>query len=172
MAKEDPTNEEFVVPAKLKQLYEKKDYGRYGNDKGELVVNFITNNDITGGNSGSPVINGRGELIGLAFDGNWEAMTGDLVFDSDYKRSINMDSRYLLFIIEKYAGADNLIKEMTIVDNGNPGSEDTTVKAQTPQGELLNAAVEEANKKLQNGNTDFKIEKKKGKAKVKLQVKD
>jgi hypothetical protein len=172
MAKEDPTNEEFVVPAKLKSLYQNKDYGRYANEKGELVVNFITNNDITGGNSGSPVINGRGELIGLAFDGNWEAMTGDLVFDSDYKRCINMDSRYLLFMIEKFAGADNLIKEMTIVDNGNPGATDVQAKAETVQGELLNAVVEEANQKLRSGNTDFKIEKKKGKAKVSVKVKD
>lgn len=172
MAKEDSTNEEFIVPDKLQQLYRAKDYGRYANKDGELVVNFITNNDITGGNSGSPVINGRGELIGLAFDGNWEAMTGDLVFDSDYKRCINVDARYVLFIIDKYAGADNLIKEMTIVDNGNPGSEDTPAKAETVQGELLNAAVDEATEKLRSGDTDFKIQKKKGDAKVKLQVKD
>ena len=174
MAKEDPTNEEFVIPAKLKQLYEKKDYGRYANEDGELVVNFITNNDITGGNSGSPVINGKGELIGLAFDGNWEAMTGDLVYDSDYKRCINVDARYVLFIIEKYAGADNLIKEMTIVDNGNPGPVEAEIQAaaKTPQAELLESVVTEANEKLRSGDTDFKIEKKKGDAKVKLQVKD
>ncbi|WP_246000375.1 S46 family peptidase [Pontibacter diazotrophicus] len=173
MAKEDPNNEEFVVPAKLKQLYQAKDYGRYANSKGELVTDFITDNDITGGNSGSPVINGRGELIGLAFDGNWEAMTGDLVYDPDYKRCINMDSRYLLFLIDKYAGATNLINEMTIVDNENPGAGDAaTAEAKTPQGELLQATIEEANQKLRNGNTDFKIQKKNGKAKVKLQVKD
>lgn len=114
MSKEDPNNEEFVVPAKLKQLYQAKDYGRYANSKGELVTDFITNNDITGGNSGSPVINGKGELIGLAFDGNWEAMTGDLVYDPDYKRCINMDSRYLLFLIDKFAGAQNLDRKSVV----------------------------------------------------------
>jgi hypothetical protein len=173
MAKEDSTNEEFVVPARLKQLYEAKDYGQYANAKGELVVNFITDNDITGGNSGSPVINGKGELIGLAFDGNWEAMTGDLVYDSDYKRCINVDSRYLLFLIDKYAGATNLVNEMTIVNTPSPGAGDAaTAEAVTPQGELLEATVQEANERLRAGKTEFKIEKKKGKARVKLQVKD
>ncbi|WP_235861232.1 S46 family peptidase [Pontibacter flavimaris] len=176
MAKEDPSNEEFIIPAKLKQLYEAKDYGRYANSKGELVVNFITDNDITGGNSGSPVINGKGELIGLAFDGNWEAMTGDLVYDPDYKRCINVDSRYVLFLIEKYAGATNLINEMTIVDGENPGpSEAATAKAEeaaTPQAELLKSVVEEARQNLKQGKTEFKVDKKQGKARVKLQVKD
>lgn len=175
MAKEDPTNPEFVVPAKLKQLYQAKDYGRYANKKGELVTDFITDNDITGGNSGSPVINGRGELMGLAFDGNWEAMTGDLVYDPEYKRCINVDIRYVLFIIDKYAGATNLIQEMTLVDNGNPGAGDAAqaeAKAETPQGQLLNATMKEANEQLRNGKTDFKIEKKQGDVKVKLQVKD
>ncbi|WP_237144320.1 S46 family peptidase [Pontibacter pamirensis] len=175
MAKEDPNNEEFVVPAKLKQLYQAKDYGRYANSKGELVTDFITDNDITGGNSGSPVINGRGELIGLAFDGNWEAMTGDLVYDPAYKRTINMDSRYLLFLIDKFAGAQNLINEMTIVDSNSPGAGDAAqakADATTPQGELLQATMEEANEKLRAGDTDFKIQKKNGKAKVKLQVTD
>jgi len=174
MAKEDPNNEEFVVPAKLSQLYQAKDYGRYANDKGELVVAFITDNDITGGNSGSPVINGRGELTGLAFDGNWEAMTGDLVYDPQYKRCINMDSRYLLFIIDKFAGANNLIQEMTLVNSDSPGAGDAAkaVVPQTPQAELLEATVQEANEKLRAGKTEFKIEKKKGNAKVKLQVRD
>jgi hypothetical protein len=173
MAKEDPTNEEFEVPARLKQLYEAKDYGRYANSKGEMVVNFITDNDITGGNSGSPVINGRGELTGLAFDGNWEAMTGDLVYDADYKRCINVDARYVLFIIDKYAGANNLISEMTIVDTKSPGAGDAAkAEATTPQAELLNATMTEAQEKLRAGKTEFKIEKKKGDAKVKLQVKD
>ncbi|RAU82644.1 serine protease [Pontibacter arcticus] len=176
MAKEDPNNEEFEVPAKLKELYNKKDYGRYANSKGEMVVNFITDNDITGGNSGSPVINGRGELTGLAFDGNWEAMTGDLVYDADYKRCINMDSRYLLFIIEKYAGANNLISEMTIVDKPSPGPADaasaSVSKGNTPQAELLDAVMTEAKQNLNNGKDEFKIEKKKGDVKVKLQIKD
>lgn len=115
MAKEDPTNEEFIIPAKLKELYEKKDYGRYGQD-GTLWINFISNNDITGGNSGSPVINGKGQLIGCAFDGNWEAMSGDIAFERDFQRTISCDIRYILFIIDKYAGATHLIDEMTIVE--------------------------------------------------------
>lgn len=113
MAKEDPNNPEFIVPSKLKELYEKKDYGRYGKD-GELWVNFITNNDITGGNSGSPVMNSKGELIGCAFDGNWEAMSGDISFEEDFQRTICVDIRYILFVIDKYAGATHLIEEMTI----------------------------------------------------------
>jgi hypothetical protein len=113
--KEDPTSTEFIVPAKLKELYNKKDFGDYVNDKGELVACFITNNDITGGNSGSPVINGEGHLIGLAFDGNSEAMSGDIDFEENLQRCINLDVRYMLFIIDKYAGAKNLIDEMTIV---------------------------------------------------------
>jgi hypothetical protein len=115
MEKEDPTNDEFIVPARLKELYEKKDFGRYGTDDGRLVVGFLTTNDITGGNSGSPVINAKGELIGLAFDGNWEAMSGDIAFEPELQRTICVDSRYVLFIIDKYAGATNLIDELTIV---------------------------------------------------------
>ena len=114
MAKEDPTNEEFVVPAKLKELYLKKDFGRYGTN-GDLVTCFLTNNDITGGNSGSPVMNGDGDLIGIAFDGNWEAMSGNITFEPELQRTICVDIRYVLFIIDKYAGAKNLIDEMTIV---------------------------------------------------------
>lgn len=114
MEKEDPENPEFVVPAKLKELYNTKDYGPYG-DKGVMPVNFITNNDITGGNSGSPVINGKGQLIGTAFDGNWEAMSGDIAFEPELQRTICLDVRYTLFIIDKFAGAKRLIDEMTIV---------------------------------------------------------
>ena len=114
MQKEDPSTFEFIVPAKLKELYETQDYGQYGED-GVMKVCFLTNHDITGGNSGSPVINGNGELIGLAFDGNWEAMSGDIAFESELQRTINVDIRYVLFIIDKFAGAKNLIDEMTIV---------------------------------------------------------
>jgi hypothetical protein len=114
MEKEDPDNWEFVVPEKLKELYEAKDYGPYGKD-GEMVVGFITNNDITGGNSGSPVINGKGELIGLAFDGNWEAMSGDIAFEPELQRTICVDIRYVLLIIDKYAGATNIVDELDIV---------------------------------------------------------
>ncbi len=115
MQKEEPGSVEFDVPSKLKQLYEAKDFGQYANKKGELVACFITNNDITGGNSGSPVINGEGQLIGLAFDGNSEAMSGDIDFEENLQRCINLDVRYALFIIDKYAGAKNLIDEMKIV---------------------------------------------------------
>ncbi len=114
MEKEDPSNEEFTVPAKLKQLYEAKDYGRYGKN-GEMPVCFIANLDITGGNSGSPVINGDGHLIGIAFDGNWESMSGDIAYEPAVQRTISVDIRYVLFIIDKYAGAKNIIDEMTII---------------------------------------------------------
>ena len=114
MQKEDPTNEEFIVEKKLKDLFKAKDYGPYG-ENGELVVCFLTTNDITGGNSGSPCINGDGQLIGLAFDGNWEAMSGDIMFEPDMQRTINVDVRYVLFIIDKYAGATNLINELTLI---------------------------------------------------------
>jgi hypothetical protein len=114
MEKEDPNNEEFVVPAKLKELYEKKDYGPYA-ENGVLKVAFISDNDITGGNSGSPVINAKGELIGCAFDGNWEAMSGDIAFETNLQRTISVDIRYVLFVIDKFAGAKHLIDEMTLV---------------------------------------------------------
>ncbi len=114
MEKEDPSNWEFVVPGKLKALYEKKDFGDYGMG-GKMITCFLTDHDITGGNSGSPVLNGKGELIGLAFDGNWEAMSGDIAFEPELQRTINVDIRYVLFIIDKFAGAHNLIDEMTIV---------------------------------------------------------
>ena len=115
MAKEDPSNPvEFTVPDKLKQLYQTKDFGPYA-ENGDVPVAFLTNNDITGGNSGSPVLNGHGELIGLAFDGNWEAMSGDIAFEPDLQRCINVDVRYVLFIIDKFAGAKHLVDELTLV---------------------------------------------------------
>ena len=114
MKKDNPDVDEFRVPSKLKELYNSKDFGRY-EVNGTVPVCFITNNDITGGNSGSPVVNGKGELIGIAFDGNWEAMSGNIAFNPDLQRCINVDIRYVLFIIDKYAGAKNLIDELTIV---------------------------------------------------------
>lgn len=113
MEKEGPKGGEFEVPEGLKELYRKKDFGPYGDES--VVTCFITDNDITGGNSGSPVINANGELIGAAFDGNSEAMSGDIDFEENLQRCINVDMRYVLFIIDKYAGAKNLINEMTIV---------------------------------------------------------
>ena len=114
MEKEDPTNDEFVVPKKLKELYKAGDFGRYSDNNGNLRVNFISNNDITGGNSGSPVINAWGEIVGTAFDGNWEAMSGDIAFEKNIQRTISVDIRYILFVIDKYANASYLIDEMTL----------------------------------------------------------
>ena len=113
--KEDATNPEFVVPSRLKELYALRDFGRYA-ENGKLHTCFLSNNDITGGNSGSPVMNAEGQLIGTAFDGNSEAMSGDIDFEENLQRCINLDVRYTLWIIDKFAGAKNLIDEMTIVE--------------------------------------------------------
>ncbi len=115
MEKEDPTNDEFIVDDHFKKLYRAKDFGMYADKDGNLWVNFITNNDITGGNSGSGVFNARGELIGTAFDGNWESMSGDIAFEPELQKCINVDIRYTLWVIDKYAGAKHLINEMTII---------------------------------------------------------
>lgn len=115
MEKEDPDNWEFVVPAKLKQLWQDEDFGEYAMDNGKMPVAFLSNNDITGGNSGSPIMNADGQLIGLAFDGNWESMSSDVMFEPDLQRCINVDIRYVLFIVDKFGGARHLIDEMDIV---------------------------------------------------------
>ncbi|MFN5418337.1 MAG: S46 family peptidase [Flavobacteriia bacterium] len=116
LAKEDPNNPEFNVDPRMKAVALKKDYGQYADKKtGKLPVNFLSNNDITGGNSGSPVINGKGQLIGTAFDGNWEAMSGDIFFEPNLQRTINLDIRNTLWIIDKCFGATNLISEMELV---------------------------------------------------------
>ena len=113
MQKEDPNNPEFIVPEKLKEIFKTKDYGPYGQN-GKMDTDFLTTNDITGGNSGSPVINANGELIGLAFDGNWEAMSGDIKYLPKLQRTIVVDIRYVLLIIDKYAGDHRLIDELSL----------------------------------------------------------
>lgn len=138
LQKEDPNDMEFIVPEQLISLIEKEDYGQYANEEGELPVCFISNNDITGGNSGSPVINGKGELIGCAFDGNWEAMSGDIFFEDQLQRTISVDIRYVLFIVDKYAGARNLINEMTLVKTEMPA--ETTENVDMPTKENMESA--------------------------------
>ena len=116
MEKEDPNNYEFVVPAKLKDLYNKKDFGRYAMKNGEMPICFVTGTDNTGGNSGSPVFNNKGELIGTGFDRNYEGLTGDIAYNPQLQRAACVDIRYTLFIIDKFAGAKHLVDEMTIVE--------------------------------------------------------
>lgn len=114
--KEDSTSLEFIVDERLKQIYRDGDYGAYADkQRGVMPVNFISNNDITGGNSGSPVLNSKGELIGIAFDGNWDAISADIAFESELQRSISVDVRYLLLILDSFAGASWLLDEMDIV---------------------------------------------------------
>ncbi len=113
--KSNPKDPEFIVPQRELDLFAKKDFGRYAQDD-TLRIDFLANTDITGGNSGSPVVDGNGNLIGLAFDGDWESMIGDLVFNPATNRTICVDIRYVLWVMDKYAGATNLINEMKIVE--------------------------------------------------------
>ena len=115
MEKEDPDNYEFNVPSKLKELYEAKDFGQYAAADGKVPSCFLTTNDITGGNSGSPVLDADGNLIGLAFDGNWESMSSDVMFEPDLQRCICVDIRYVLFLMDKLGGAGHLLNEMNII---------------------------------------------------------
>lgn len=116
VAKYKKGDEEFDLPQKVLDLAKKKDYGQYADKKGGFMpINFLSNNDITGGNSGSPIIDGDGNLLGLAFDGNSEALSGDIVFEPNLQRTINVDVRYVLWVIDKYAGATRLISELTLV---------------------------------------------------------
>lgn len=136
MEKEDPSTWEFTVPDKLKAIYENRDFGPYGNADGSMTVNFLTNHDITGGNSGSPVIDARGRLVGLAFDGNWEAMSGDIAYEAEVQRTISVDARYILLIVDKFAGTQNLIDEMLIVADRS--------RAPATQSEHEHAVIERA----------------------------
>ena len=115
LEKYKPGDAEFDMPKKFVEMYEKKDFGRYLDKDGTMHVCFLTNNDITGGNSGSPVMNGKGELIGLAFDGNIEAMAGDVIFDKKLQRTIVVDIRYVLWCIDTFGGAKHIVDEMTII---------------------------------------------------------
>jgi hypothetical protein len=112
--------EDYAIPARLKELYEKKDYGPYGVN-GQLPVAFIASNHTTGGNSGSPVINANGQLIGTNFDRNWEGTMSDLTYNPDQVRNISVDVRYMLFIVDKFAGAGHLVQEMTLVTDDTSG---------------------------------------------------
>jgi hypothetical protein len=114
VAKYKKGDAEFDVPQRLLDLYKKKDFCPYKDKKGYMPINFLSDNDITGGNSGSPIMNGDGELIGLAFDGNSEALSGDIVFEAQWQKTINVDVRYVLWIIDKFAGAQNIIDELDI----------------------------------------------------------
>ena len=109
-------DQEFDLPLRLIDMNAARNYGRFADKDGSMHVNFLTDNDITGGNSGSPVLNGKGELIGLAFDGNIEAMAGDVIFDPALQRTINVDIRYVLWVIENFSGAKHIVDEMTLVN--------------------------------------------------------
>ena len=130
LQKMDNTDPEFVVPARLEELLKARDYGQYVDESGELVICFLHGTDITGGNSGSPVMNANGDLIGLAFDGNWEAMSGDIAFEPALQRTISVDIRYVLWIVDKFAGATNIIDELDLVwenEGDEPTSENSAI---------------------------------------------
>ena len=115
LEKEDPTSDEFYVQPEILDLFKKRDFGPYANEKGELQLCFLSNNDITGGNSGSPIFDKNARLIGLAFDGNWEAMSGDIAFEPELQRCIGVDIRYVLFMIDKWGKCPRLIDELKLV---------------------------------------------------------
>jgi hypothetical protein len=143
MEKADPTNPDFEVPKRLAELYQQKDYGPYAVN-GTVPVAFTATNHTTGGNSGSPVINGRGELIGINFDRNWEGTMSDIMYDPDRVRNITLDVRYLLFVVDKYAGAGHLVKEMKLVGSAaqaEAGTSDKKLKKQKVKVKREKAAL-------------------------------
>ena len=159
MEKRDNSNPEFVVPDKLANLIEKKDFGRYANKNGELVTCFIHDLDITGGNSGSPVIDGDGNIIGIAFDGNWEAMSGDIAFEPELQRTISVDIRYVLFTVEKLMGGKNIIDELKFVKkkpkpiaapaDASSSANPTTPANATPTGVTTGTSKTDAQKRME-----------------------
>jgi hypothetical protein len=147
MEKRDETNPEFVVPNKLADLINSKEYGRYANTKGELVVCFIADLDITGGNSGSPCIDADGNLIGIAFDGNWEAMSGDIAYEPELQRTIVVDVRYVLFIVDRLMGGQNIVNELKyakkpVKPTATTGMGDATPAPSAPVPAAAPAALE------------------------------
>ena len=147
MEKRDETNPEFVVPNKLADLINSKEYGRYANAKGELVVCFIADLDITGGNSGSPCIDADGNLIGIAFDGNWEAMSGDIAYEPELQRTIVVDVRYVLFIVDRLMGGQNIVNELKyakkpVKPTATTGMGDATPAPSAPVPAAAPAALE------------------------------
>ena len=110
-----PGDIEFDLPERFVDLAKSRTYGNYADKDGDLHICFLSNNDITGGNSGSPVINADGHLIGTAFDGNWEAMSGDIAFEPELQRTISVDIRYTLWVIDVFSGAGHLVEEMTVI---------------------------------------------------------
>lgn len=117
MEKEDPEIYDYVVTDRLRELFDNEDYGRYADKDGKLLVAFVASNHTTGGNSGSPVLNADGELVGVNFDRCWEGTMSDLMYDPNVCRNISIDIRYFLFIVDKYAGAGYLLDEMQIVES-------------------------------------------------------
>lgn len=151
-----PGDYEFDAPKRLIDMMKKRDFGPYADKDGELRICFITNNDITGGNSGSPIINGNGELIGTAFDGNWEAISSDFAFEPNYQRTIGVDIRYTLFIIDRFGGAGHLLKEMKLVDAPSPRPVKVAPAAQIEEAKAVETKVEEKPKPKVKLNTPAK----------------
>jgi hypothetical protein len=147
LEKWDDSNPEFTVPSELIKLIKEKNFGQYGNKKGELVTCFIGDLDITGGNSGSPVMDGNGNLIGIAFDGNWEAMSGDIAYEKDLQRTICVDIRYVLFIVDKLMGGKNIVDELTYYVPAPPP---------TKPVEITPVEVAPVEKKIEKTNTKEK----------------